>query len=452
MQLGWIDFSPSDREKALGVLDLLSDHDQEHDPLGISSVERAFASFFFPGISTQLTRAKYFILVPCQMIWLYEDFGGTDEKNINKKIAEINKMIAEMEKAYTKVLLENAPKNDTGITGIIGNNSCNGDGWVTRPPSSRYWTSLKKYQILKKDITIKESVCGKSKKNKTDDSEAGGEAGESKIPTPGWTEYWYLDDELKKFYSKFYSEWYNSKPDENSDTELTQWYKEVSIKLTTNEGAFLKNQIIDSYPCSLLAKILDNKASVLAKIFENKTSVSKFADSKFAGSKFADLKGFIDEQYSPNDEIRKRYYLALAFSNFIIVARTLYNIIINEDKPVNKDKPAEDKLLAKKSMSARAKNINIDVLLEKAEISDGSLKEFLVKLQEAMRDGNIEKMKELIKKREKEVVGVAHAKTTKAGEIEKRWYGGKELEYRFNIAKNIINDIFESEGKENAGS
>lgn len=434
MQLGWIDFSPSDREKALGVLDLLSDHDQEHDPLGISSVERAFARFFFPGISTQLTRAKYFFLVPYQMIWLYENSGGMDKKAINE-------MIAEMEKAYTKALKKNAPKNETGI---IGRDSCDGDGWVTRPPSSRYWTSLKAYKILKTNITIKESVCGKSKKNKTDE----GEAGESKIYTPGWNDYW--DD---KFY-RDYSEWYNSKSDENSDTEHAQWYEKVSIKLTEEEGAFLKNQIRASHGGSLLVKILDNKTSFLAKTLENKSKfpdLEGFADLKFAHLEdfVADLEGFIDKQDFVDDEIKKRelkelkerYNLALAFSDFIIVARTLYNIIINEDKSY------EDKLLdllAKKSMSARA-NIKIDVLLEKAEISDNKLKEFLEGLQGAMQDGNIEEMKRLIKKREKEVVGVAYAKTAKAGEIKKKWYGGKELEYRFNIAKNIINDIFESE-------
>ena len=63
MQLGWIDFSKEDRQKALDVIDLLSEQGAV-DELGIGIVRDAFANYFFPGTSTVQTRAKYFMIVP----------------------------------------------------------------------------------------------------------------------------------------------------------------------------------------------------------------------------------------------------------------------------------------------------------------------------------------------------------------------------------------------------
>ena len=61
--LGWIDFSKEERDKALDILRLLQDPGAV-DELGIGIVRDAFADAFFPGTSTLLTRAKYFVVVP----------------------------------------------------------------------------------------------------------------------------------------------------------------------------------------------------------------------------------------------------------------------------------------------------------------------------------------------------------------------------------------------------
>lgn len=63
MQLGWIDFSKTERNKILSVLDLLL-QDGTLDELGIAPVRDGFSNLFFPGTSTIQTRAKYFFLVP----------------------------------------------------------------------------------------------------------------------------------------------------------------------------------------------------------------------------------------------------------------------------------------------------------------------------------------------------------------------------------------------------
>ena len=57
MELGWIDFSKTERSKILSVLDLLSESGTL-DELGIAPVRDGFSNLFFPGTTTIQTRAK----------------------------------------------------------------------------------------------------------------------------------------------------------------------------------------------------------------------------------------------------------------------------------------------------------------------------------------------------------------------------------------------------------
>ena len=66
MQIGWVDFSKTERNKVLSVLDLLSEPGTL-DELGIAPVRDGFADLFFPGTSTIQTRAKYFLIIPYTM-------------------------------------------------------------------------------------------------------------------------------------------------------------------------------------------------------------------------------------------------------------------------------------------------------------------------------------------------------------------------------------------------
>ena len=80
MQLGWIDFSKEDRQKALDVINLLSEQGAV-DELGIGIIRDAFANYFFPGTSTIQTRAKYFLIVPYM---LREAVDGRYGKDANR--------------------------------------------------------------------------------------------------------------------------------------------------------------------------------------------------------------------------------------------------------------------------------------------------------------------------------------------------------------------------------
>ena len=81
MPLGWIDFSKSERNKVLSVLDLLSEAGTL-DELGIAPVRDGFANLFFPGTSTIQTRAKYFMIVP----YALKDLEYSSESNPNRML------------------------------------------------------------------------------------------------------------------------------------------------------------------------------------------------------------------------------------------------------------------------------------------------------------------------------------------------------------------------------
>ena len=63
----WLDYSERERRKLLDVVDLLREHDTR-DELGVDTVRDTFADMLFPGTSTIMTRARYFLLVP----WAYQ--------------------------------------------------------------------------------------------------------------------------------------------------------------------------------------------------------------------------------------------------------------------------------------------------------------------------------------------------------------------------------------------
>lgn len=63
----WLDYSERERRKMLDFVDVFREHDTR-DELGIGSVRDAFADMLFPGTSTIMTRARYFLLVA----WTYQ--------------------------------------------------------------------------------------------------------------------------------------------------------------------------------------------------------------------------------------------------------------------------------------------------------------------------------------------------------------------------------------------
>ena len=129
--IAWIDFSEQDRRRMIEVVSLFKDRDTR-DELGLGSIRNAFADLFFPGTSTLQTRARYFFFVP----WIYLYF---EERRVpSRRIAPRLKQ--------DEVKLMRALQAEGETEGIIGQRS---GASLQRFPSSIYWNGLRTWGILR---------------------------------------------------------------------------------------------------------------------------------------------------------------------------------------------------------------------------------------------------------------------------------------------------------------
>ena len=145
MELGWIDFSKTERSKILSVLDLLGEKGVL-DELGISQIRDGYSDLFFPGTSTIQTRAKYFFIVP----YTFRDL----EFNNQYDYLKLKKTFNNTEEKCAHIFLDNNPDEN----GVIGKRSIQGGGWVSRTPASIYWAGLRKYGIFKGKMSIDQYI------------------------------------------------------------------------------------------------------------------------------------------------------------------------------------------------------------------------------------------------------------------------------------------------------
>lgn len=120
----WLDYSERERRKMLDVVDLFRERDTR-DELGIGSVRDAFADLLFPGTSTIMTRARYFLLVA----WMYQ----RQEKSRTSS-AQIAARARRAEIDLVEVI-ERSDDNEGNI-GKVAKTT------LKRLPSSVYWQGL----------------------------------------------------------------------------------------------------------------------------------------------------------------------------------------------------------------------------------------------------------------------------------------------------------------------
>lgn len=397
MPLGWIDFSKSERNKVLSVLDLLTEPGTL-DELGVSPIRDGYANLFFPGTSTIQTRAKYFLIVP----YTLKDLEYSSETNPNRMLRELDSI----ERWCCQTLLDDGSDTD----GLIGSRTLQQNRWVKRTPASIYWAGLRNYGIFKGgNLSLTEYVralCAMKGQKATlaklgnrNDNNEDRDADDKDAGNLFRMQFWDIP------------------------TYSQDWKNDLSLALTAEEGAFLKKQIIASYPDSFLAYILKNR---MTEIFNCES--------------FRDLHSLMT---SVPGQIREDYALACGFSEFLYVLRTLYNIIVSDGKNEDADKEWQRQ---NEHLSELA-SIDLETIFNRLDIhSNVFLCRFLRKEQELMRDGDLEGMKTEIKRRERELKQ-SRAKTMHPGEFDpSAWFGGKHLDYRFGNVKIILKDIFESEG------
>lgn len=397
MPLGWIDFSKSERNKVLSVLDLLSEKGTL-DELGIAPIRDGFAERFFPGTSTIQTRAKYFLIVPYALKDL-ERSGETDPSAVLRAFDRLERTCAET------FLAQNRDE-----AGVIGKRSLSGGRWVKRTPADIYWAGLRRYGIFvggKLSLTeyVRASCAEKGRKQallRLGSRRDGAEEFETDDVDAGdcrRTQFW--------------------------DVPLDQkdWLDELRIDLTAEEGAFLKRKILSSCPGSLLEFLLHNGQREVLEL-EDFSSLALLTDP------------------FPT-EIREDHALALSFSDFLFVLRTVYNLVVSNGE--NPDANAVWDELAP-HLKDRA-GVDLEKIYTRLCIVDPRLRRFLNRARTLMAAEDLEGLKCEITRREEELKGPARAKTRHPEQYSHdQWYGGGALDYRFGNAKTILRDIFESEG------
>ncbi len=392
MSLGWIDFSKDERNKVLNVIHLL-DEPGAVDELGIGAIRDAFADYFFPGTSTVQTRAKYFLIVPYVLMEAGNGMYGSDVNTILRKIDN-------EERNCRDILIK------TSNDGVIG--SLVPKSWVIRTPSNIYWNGIKTIGIFKEDLSVKEYVHqsviqrkmkqAKSYGNRDKDAE---ENEKDDIDAGDLTsiQFWSMGDVYRN-----------------------DWRNNLTIELLPEEAAFLRTQIITNQRNSLFAYIL-----------KNNIQLDKY-DS--FGALSEDIKDSVGE------EMRYMMELANDFNNLVSIITTRYNWIVfgGENNAVQKKWDLYSKDLKKRS------EVDLDAIFNKRKINNTKLRTFLKRAQEAIREGDIDMVDDLIVKREIALKGPKRAKTNRVGEFKgQNWIGIDKLDYRYTPAKRIIKDIMNAE-------
>ncbi len=407
MELGWIDFSKSEREKILSILDLLTEPGVL-DELGISPIRDGYSNLFFPGTSTIQTRAKYFFIVP----YALKDLELNNKKNygelksiLNKTEEKCAKNLLAKEKSMKKLL-----GNDFREWGIIGRRSLDSSNkWIKRTPASIYWAGLRRYQIFNAKMSIDQyiKIIALQKQAKSNVVKLGNRNDESE-----WQDVKNAGVSQKVQLLKL--------PSYDPD-----WINKFNMNLTFEEGQFLKDQICSSCKKSMLAHILkENMYNVL--------EINSFRE--------LDIKEIMDKF---PETIQKDYYRAKAFSEFVYVLRIIYNRIVSENKN-QKANMAFEKLEPK--LEDIAAEVKIEEIFSSLKIFNPYLKKFLINSKDAMLNSNEDDLNNLIKDRELMLKGENRSRTAHPGEFDiSAWFSGDRLEYRFRNAKNIIRDIFVSE-------
>ena len=395
VKLGWIDFSKEHRNKVISVMHLLTEPGAV-DELGIGVVRDAFSNTFFPGTSTIQTRAKYFFLVP----YLLYDL----ERRKMSKADDFISALHNQESDLIPVLMA------SGEDGIIGSSS---GSELKRKPSVVYWNGIMAYGIFAGDkmsiYDYAKVICAiqtrKQKlkdqgsiKNKDDEID-----GDDKDAVTG--------DLLGRF-------WRLPDIPEN-------WKANLSIKLSDQEAIFLKNQIVSSCPRSLLSYVLQENATVFLAIQE-----------------FDHIEGIQDKLPL---ELRNQYFLAKQFADFIYGTHLRYNVILSKGENIKVLEMWDTWYIGIRE------HASIDLSMIYPLLNrNTNLKRFLVECKQAMQQDDIERLDQLVIKREIDLKGKTRSKLNNKADFDYMgWVGISKLQFRLANAQRLIKDIFDGLGETN---
>lgn len=392
----WVDFSDEDREKMVQIIRQLRQQDTI-DELGIGSVRDSIANILFPGTTTIQTRAKYMLFVP----WILKKM----EKN-RVPSENISQRVKREEIKLCNSLLEMGFKD-----GVIG--AISGEG-LQRFPSSIYWAGLQTWGIRKFRGSLNDYY-------------------------QGLNSYYHLkkgnitrDDQDVLLYRNFGENWDEGLPE--SPEELPG---KEGLDLTKNEAQYLREKLLINCRESLLTNIINlGKTAIEEEDFVWKNT-------------------FIDKL---NNDLQIKVMHAQNFSVIMQGAALVYNYLLAEKKESEEliNKYREELYKWQIAMSSRTEiflNWNFEhfwnlVYHEPTINVPNRTKRFITQWIEIVLKNindifvNKDEMENLIYTRELEVKG-RRSRLRNPDYLEK-WSGAAgtgQLDYRWRVVKNIINDI-----------
>jgi hypothetical protein len=386
INLGWVDFSKSDRDMTLSVLRQLTEPGAV-DELGIGTIRDAFSDMLFPGASTIQTRAKYMFLVP----YICMELERSEKLLPQEFIASLD----EEEAKLITILLSRAGSGQ----GVIGEQSREK---LKRKPSSIYWNALRTYGFFTEPLTLTEyATLFCARRNASNDLKKGGkhnsrneeDAVDDSDTWRGDTAFWRVPAVRK------------------------DWREDVSIELTAGEAAFMREKIIS------MPKVRDSLLALVLR--ENR---KEFCD-------FAEFRSIDSLQDLMPDEMRNIYRLARDFSAFIFGAQVRYNVIYSDGQNDEASELWEAYLEERPTVDLG----DVRMLLH----PHGHVMKFLERFASALDDE--QELDALIIRREKELKGPARSKLTNKDLYQ---YDGdnvnmEPLAYRMGNVRRIVRDIFE---------
>lgn len=398
MEIGWIDFSDTDRKKALGVMTMM-DEQGAVDEIGIGRIRDAFANIFFPGTSTIMTRAKYFFIVP----YAFKD--AIANKNLTKYREVIREVEDNIERECAERMIKKHPGRGSGIIGYV---SLKSNSWVSRKPSSIYWNGLRTLGIFTNDnistiesyvkvaLANRDNVLEKSKGKSDDDEED--------------------NDDIDAFHRKMKPFWNLPEGGYNKN-----WRRNITIELTLDEALFLRQQISTHCQDSLFKAILDNNIRFEDKVF------------------FNDAIDLIYDKVSLRNQ--RLIILAKKFNVLVIMIRLRYNIILT--RRLNQD--ILDRWEDLQDKTNYCADLDIRLMMSELNVFDTMTRIFLEQSKQLLLENRISELDNLIIQREKSLKG-QRAKLVRANEYDpNELVADYWLDYRLNNARRIINDIFDAE-------
>jgi len=414
--LGWIDFSDTDKQKVLKVLELLKP-DGTVDELGVGVVRNSMSDAMFRGITTIMTRAKYYFIIPR----ILDSYLKLKHISISAKDYLHNQENGIMNELTEKYDIEGTLTKERiiGYTIVQENQKLpkNRHKELERKPSTTYWNGVREFEIYKGQLSLVNFLylLDKDKSNKISTgyiAEEGDTGDDRDSDHTGHVPF--------------------SLPDYDKD-----WRKDLSISLTSEESDFLKQKIIDTQKKTLLGQILTNKQwtkeFLKAKTFEDLCDlpfVLKLPEETQATMFTA--KDFWQIMYGAHIRYNIIFHSRNGSKRYMNICKGLWNDWVRDMKKF------------------RWKNFNIETVWSITK-SHSRVKPFTEKFIKnwikLISSGkiNTSKLDELVEKQEKDNKSGRSKLKPDYEEKITGWIGIRNMEFRFDNAKIIVNDILNPE-------